>query len=144
MRFGQALSLVTLAVDDVAKARAFYERLGWRASADSRDGVAFFDCGGSVLSLYGRRDLEGDCGRDVGRPGGMTLALNVEDAAAVAGAAQAFVDAGGTLVREPLTAHWGGTIAFVADPDGHLWEIAHNPFWPLDGRGRVTIAPPEA
>ncbi len=142
MSFAPSLSLLTLPVADVARSRAFYERLGWRASADSQPGVAFFDCGGTVLSLYGREDLARDCGRPIGEPGGVTLAHNVADAASVALAVDAFVAAGGTVVAEPGLAPWGGTIAFVADPDGHLWEIAHNPFWPIDGAGRVTIPPP--
>lgn len=142
MSFPASLSLVTLAVADVARARAFYERLGWRASADSQPGVAFFDCGGTVLSLYGREDLARDCGRPVGAPDGQMLAHNVASAEAVAAAVASFLAAGGTLVKAPLTAHWGGTIAFVADPDGHVWEIAHNPFWPIDATGRVTLPPP--
>ena len=142
MSFGQSLSLVTLPVADVARSRAFYERLGWAASSDSQPGVAFFDCGGTVLSLYGREDLVRDCGRPITAPGGMTLALNVADAEAVAQAVDAFAAAGGAVVGEPRMAPWGGTFAFVADPDGHLWEIAHNPFWPLDAAGRVTLPPP--
>ena len=142
MSFPASLSLVTLAVADVARARAFYERLGWRASADSQPSVAFFDCGGTVLSLYGRDDLARDCGRPVGAPDGQMLAHNVASAEAVAAAVASFLAAGGTLVKAPLTAHWGGTIAFVADPDGHVWEIAHNPFWPIDATGRVSLPPP--
>ena len=142
MSFAASLSLVTLAVADVARARAFYERLGWRASADSQPSVAFFDCGGTVLSLYGRDDLARDCGRPVGAPDGQMLAHNVASAEAVAAAVASFLAAGGTLVKAPLTAHWGGTIAFVADPDGHVWEIAHNPFWPIDATGRVSLPPP--
>jgi len=142
MSFAASLSLVTLAVADVGRARAFYERLGWRASADSQPGVAFFDCGGTVLSLYGRDDLARDCGRPLGAPDGQMLAHNVASAEAVAAAVASFLAAGGVLVKPPQTAHWGGTIAFVADPDGHVWEIAHNPFWPIDASGRVTLPPP--
>ncbi|MHB2166961.1 VOC family protein [Alsobacter sp. R-9] len=137
------LHLVTLAVADVARARLFYEALGWRASADSQPTVAFFDCGGTILSLYGRDALARDTGASVPPTGpAVTLAYNVATQDAVQRAVDVFLAAGATLVKAAATAEWGGTIAFVADPDGHVWEVAHNPFWPFDGEGRLVLPPP--
>ena len=140
----QRVSLLTLGVADVARARAFYERLGWQASSESQDGVAFFQAGGLVLALYGREALARDLGRPAGgRPGeGVTLALNLADPAAVDRTIAAFVDAGGTLVKAGHQAFWGGYIGFVADPEGFVWEIAFNPFWTFDETGALVL--PEA
>ncbi|WP_293859411.1 VOC family protein [uncultured Alsobacter sp.] len=137
----QRMSLITLGVQDVARARAFYERLGWTASSESQEGCAFFQAGGTVLALYGRADLARDLGQEAGGPpgAGVTLALNVADPAAVESTIAGFVEAGGTLVKPAHKAFWGGTIGFVADPDGFIWEIAFNPFWTFDSRGNVVL-----
>lgn len=137
----QRLSLLTLGVADVARARGFYERLGWLASSESQPGCAFFQVGGLVLALYARSDLDRDLGRagTVEAGAGVTLAYNVADAAAVEQTLEAFVAAGGRLIKPSHQAFWGGTIGFAADPDGFVWEIAHNPFWAFDDRGQLVL-----
>jgi hypothetical protein len=133
------LTLVTLAVADVERAAGFYELLGWQRSAASVAGeVAFFALApGTVLSLW--NGLADDTGRPVPPPGAVALALTADSSPEVEGVGTAFVDAGGSVVRATATASWGGTTAYVADPDGHLWEIAHNPGFPLDGRGAPQL-----
>jgi uncharacterized protein len=134
------LSLVTLAVADVERSAAFYERLGWTRSSASVPGeVAFFPLQpGTVLSLWS--GLAADSGRPVPVPGAVALALNVDAPDDVDGAVAAFEAAGGALVRAAQTASWGGRTAYVEDPDGHLWELAHNPAWPLDERGAPQLS----
>lgn len=139
------LSLVTLGVADVAKARAFYERLGFRASNASEDNVAFFDAGGVVLALYGREALAEDaCVSGGGARGGfsgVTLAHNVASEKDVDAVLAAAVAVGARLVRPAQAVFWGGYSGYFADPDGHLWEVAYNPFFPLDASGRVVLPP---
>lgn len=135
------LSFVTLGVADVARARAFYERLGFRASSASTETVTFFDAGGVVLALFGREALAADAGVADGASGfsGVALAHNVateEDVAGILAEAEA---AGATIVKPSRKAFWGGQSGYFADPDGHLWEVAHNPFLPVDPTGRVTL-----
>jgi catechol 2,3-dioxygenase-like lactoylglutathione lyase family enzyme len=132
------LSLVTLSTPDVERSAAFYERLGWRRSTASVAGeVAFFPLSpGTVLSLYAR--LARDTGVQAA-PGACALALNCGSAGLVGEAVVAFVAAGGSVVRPPSLADWGGTTSTVADLDGHLWEVAHNPAWPLDERGALSL-----
>jgi catechol 2,3-dioxygenase-like lactoylglutathione lyase family enzyme len=137
------ISLITLPVEDVARSRRFYEALGWRASSASQDSVAFFDLDGLVLALYGRASLAADLGEPLRPEGaGITLAQNQASEAEVDEALAAMVAAGGRLVRPAGRADWGGYIGYVADPDGHVWEIAFNPFWPLDEDGRIILPPP--
>jgi uncharacterized protein len=133
------LSLVTLSVPDVERAAAFYERIGWRRSAASVSGeVAFFALApGTVLSLW--NGLADDTGRPVPPPGAVVLALNVDTAEDVERVAREFADAGGSVVRPTTRAPWGGTTAYVADLDGHLWEVAHNPGFALDERGAAQL-----
>lgn len=138
------ISLVTLGVQDVARSRAFYERLGWRAAASSNEQVAFFDLGGVVLSVFGRQALAEDAGasaeaRAATGFSGVALAHNVRDRAAVDGALAEAKAAGATIVKPAVETFWGGYAGYFADPDGHLWEIAHNPFWTLDEHGRVKL-----
>jgi len=138
------LSLVTLGVADVARARRFYEALGLVAGAASNDHVVFFDMDGVILALYGREALAADAGLGAAGEGfrAATLAWNLPDPAAVDAAVEAACAAGATLVKRPEKVFWGGWSGYVADPDGHLWEIAHNPFFPLDAAGVVRL--PEA
>jgi len=138
------LSVVTLGVADVARARAFYERLGFKAPAASQDGVAFLDAGGAVLALYGRAALAEDARVPSDGAGfrAVTLAHNVRAEADVAAVLAEAVAAGAALVKPAQKAFWGGTSGYFADPDGHLWEVAHNPFWPLDPHGRVKLPSP--
>ncbi len=138
------LSFVTLGVADVARARAFYERLGFTASAASQDSVAFFDAGGIVLALFGRAALADDAHVENAAPGisGVALAHNVASEAAVDAVLAEAVEAGARLLKPGQKVFWGGYSGYFADPDGHLWEVAYNPFMPLGEDGRVTLPPP--
>ena len=135
------LSFVTLGVADVAAARAFYERLGFKASSASQESVAFFDAGGVVLALFGRAALAEDAHVDDNKPGfsGIALAHNVNAPEDVDRVLAEAVAAGARLLKSGQKAFWGGYSGYFADPDGHLWEVAHNPFMPLDAEGRVTL-----
>ncbi len=138
------LSVVTLGVADIARARAFYEALGFKASSDSNASVTFFDAGGVVLALFARCALAKDAGVDDGVPGfsGVSLAWNVADEAATDAAMALALSAGAKLLKPAQKAFWGGYHGYFADPDGHIWEVAHNPFWPLDDNGRPQLPPP--
>jgi catechol 2,3-dioxygenase-like lactoylglutathione lyase family enzyme len=134
------VSLITLGVADLSRSTDFYQALGWPLSSASVFGtVSFFRTGGAVLALWGRDDLAADAGVEpvatTGFPA-VALAINLETPEDVDAALHQAVAAGGTLVRPAHTADWGGYSGYFADPDGHLWEVAHNPFWPigLDGR----------
>ncbi|WP_163847800.1 VOC family protein [Pseudooceanicola aestuarii] len=140
----QRISLVTLGTDDLPRARAFYAALGW-TEAESQPGVAFYQLDGMALGLFGRADLAKDQGRpgvDLGT-GAVTLAQNFTDRAGVDAAYAAALAAGATALKAPEPVFWGGYSGYYADPDGHVWEVAHNPFWPLDDDGRLTIPRPE-
>lgn len=138
------LSLVTLGVADVGRSRAFYERLGFKASSASEDSVVFFDAGGVVLALFGREALAADAGVDAQGSGfrAVTLAHNVRSEAEVERVLGEACAAGARLLRPAEKAFWGGTTGYFADPDGHVWEVAYNPFFPLDADGRVRLPPP--
>ncbi len=137
----QRLSLITLGVADVAAARAFYERLGWRVGLDVQETV-FFQAGGMVVTLWGRRSLAADSGVvDRGGWGGVTLAHNVrsrEDVDAVIEEARA---AGGRIAREPAETFYGGYAGVFVDPDGHPWEVAFNPGFELLEDGSLRLPP---
>ena len=141
----QRVTLITLGVDDMDRARAFYAALGWRPHGSSQPGVTFYQLQGLVLGLFGRADLA----KDQGRPGAhlgtgaMTLAQNFEDRAGVDAAWRAALDAGATALKAPEDVFWGGYSGYYADPDGHVWEIAHNPFWPLGDGGSLVLPDPE-
>ena len=134
------ISLVTLGVADVAAATSFYEALGWVRSPASVEGeVSFFATAGAILALWGAADLAADAGLATGLdPGefrGVALAVNCADRAEVDEAIDTAVAAGGQLRKPATPTDWGGYSGYVADLDGHLIEIAHNPGWPLDGDG---------
>ncbi len=134
----QRVSLVTLGVADLSASRAFYRRLGWRESSVSNESIAFFACGPMALALYGRAVLAADTGITDAGPAafnGVTLAHNVRHRDDVAAVLAEAVAAGATLVKPAQDAHWGGHHGYFADLDGHLWEVAFNPFVPLDGSG---------
>jgi catechol 2,3-dioxygenase-like lactoylglutathione lyase family enzyme len=138
----QRMTLLTLGVADVPRATAFYERLGWRRSSASVDGTTFFDLGGIVLALWGRDALAEDARAGPGPGGGfrgVALALNLADRPAVDATLADAVAAGGRLAKAAEATFWGGYSGYFADPDGHLWEIAHNPHWPLDAEGRLQL-----
>lgn len=137
----QRLSLITLGVADMERARAFYARLGWTESPAGNEQVAFFNAGGVVMALYGREALAEDAGVAAMGLGfhGVTLAHNVAAKEEVAVVLAEAIEAGGRLVRAAEDVFWGGHRGYFADPDGHLWEVAWNPFFPLDSEGRVTL-----
>ncbi len=127
----QRISLITLGVSDLARARTFYEALGWSGAQQPDGEICFFQAGGMVFGLW--TALGGH-----GAPG-IELAHNVsspEEVAVVLGEA---AKAGGTVVRPAARAEWGGTSGAFADPDGYVWEVAHNPGWTLNDNGTVTI-----
>ncbi len=137
----QRISLITLGVRDLARARAFYEALGWTTGAAPGDDVAFYQAGDMVLALWDRGRLAEDSRvEDSGGWGGATLALNLgspEEVDAVLGEARA---AGATIGREGAATFWGGYSGLFLDPDGHPWEIAHNPHWTLTEDGGVRLS----
>ena len=135
----QRLSLVTLGVLDVARARRFYEGLGW--SGESPDGdVVFFQVGGMILALWGRDKLaEDSVVEDEGGWGGVTLAHCVDSPAAVDDVLAQAERAGATIGRPAAPTFWGGYSGIFVDPDGHPWEIAHNPGWVLEDGGAIRL-----
>jgi uncharacterized protein len=136
----QRVSLITLGVADVARARGFYEALGWTTRAEPGDDVVFFRAGGMVVALWGRDKLAEDTAMaDTGGWGGVTLAHNVrspEDVDAVLAEAR---EAGGTIARPGAATFWGGYSGVFVDPDGHPWEIAHNPHWTIAEDGSISF-----
>ncbi|PWB39386.1 MAG: glyoxalase [Rhodocyclales bacterium] len=137
----QAISFITLGVADLARSRAFYRALGWRESSGSQAEVAFYQAGSVAFALFARDALAEDANvppQGAGFPG-FTLAHNVSSEAAVDATLREAVAAGGRLVRAGEKAPWGGTRGYFADPDGFLWEVCFNPFFPLDENGFVTL-----
>ncbi len=136
----ERVSLVTLGVDDLRRARAFYEAWGW-VVRQAADDIVFFQANGLVLSLYLRSALAHELGRDAAElgTGRSTLAQNFHTEGEVDERFKSAVMAGAAMVRRPARTEWGGYSGYVADPDGHLWELATNPFWHLDDDGSVTI-----
>jgi catechol 2,3-dioxygenase-like lactoylglutathione lyase family enzyme len=135
------ISMVTLGVGDVAKATAFYEQLGLKRSEASQDSVTFFQAGACVLGLYGLDALaeDGHAGALWSGKGGFSLALNVADEAKVDEIVAHAEKIGARILKAPQKTFWGGYHGYFADPDGHIWEIAHNPFFPVDERGELTL-----
>ena len=136
----QRLSLVTLGVADLARARAFYEALGW-SGVSPDDDVMFFQAGGMIVALWSREKLAADSGiaQDPGGWGGITLAHNVrspEEVDAVIAQAEA---AGAQIPRHGAPTFWGGYSGVFIDPDGHPWEVAHNPRWTIHEDGSTTF-----
>jgi uncharacterized protein len=136
----QRLSLVTLGVSDLARSRAFYEALGWKTGAAPADDVVFFQAGGMVVGLWSRQALADDSGvEDSGGWGGITLAYNTRSPDEVDAVIEEARRAGARIVREPGKAFWGGYTAVFVDPDGHPWEVAHNPNWTVRDDGSVSL-----
>lgn len=138
----QRLSLVTLGVADLSRSVTFYEGLGWKRSMRAAEGVAFFQLGGIGLSLYPLPDLAADAGLDevsLPRWRGIALAHNVRTRAEVDEIVDAINCLGGLVIRVPEDKPWGGYSAYFGDPDGHLWELAWNPSFPLDDAGNLSI-----
>lgn len=136
----QRVTLITLGVADLAAAKAFYARLGWVAHSGT-EGVSFYQMQGTVLALFGRDDLAADQGRAgvVLGTGAVTLAQNFGSEAEVDAAFAAALAAGGVALKAPQKVFWGGYSGYWADPDGHAWEVAMNPFWPLNADGSLTL-----
>jgi uncharacterized protein len=136
----QRLSLVTLGVADLGRARRFYEALGWTTRAAEDDPVVFFQAGGMIVALWSRAELAQDTAvEDGGGWGGITLAHNVREPAEVDLVLEQARAAGARIAREGAETFWGGYSGVFVDPDGHAWEVAHNPHWTLDDDGTVTL-----
>jgi uncharacterized protein len=138
----QRISLVTLGVEDLQRARAFYEALGWTTRAEPDDDVVFFQAGGMVVALWDRARLAEDSGvEDSGGWGGVTLAHNVRSPAEVDEVIAQADAAGARIARRGAESFWGGYSGVFLDPDGHPWEVAYNPRWKLDADGSVVLPP---
>ena len=137
----QAISFVTLGVGDLARSRRFYAALGWKESSGSNADIAFFQAGSVAFALFQREALAEDANVAAQGSGfsGVTLAHNVESEEAVVDTIAEAVAAGATLVRPADKVFWGGFRGYFADPDGFLWEVCWNPFFPLDEQGRVSL-----
>ncbi|MGU3494471.1 VOC family protein [Xanthobacteraceae bacterium A53D] len=142
------LHLVTLGVADLPRATAFYEAMGLQRRDSGTQGVSFFDAGGVALAVFPRTALAADAKlpesagtAPFGAPDlcGLSLAFNVANEEAVDQTIAKAAALGASRIKSPERVFWGGYSGYFADPDGHLWEVAHNPFWPLDDRGRPTL-----
>jgi len=137
------VSLITLGVDDVARSTEFYLALGWPLSPASVPGeVSFFRTSGGLLALYAASALAQDAGlaaAPVGMFRGVSTAINCSDEAEVDAALAAAEAAGGRITRPAHRADWGGYTGYFTDPDGHAWEVAHNPGWPIGTDGRPQL-----
>ena len=137
----QRVTLITLGVADLTASRAFYTRLGWQEHGESRDTVVFFQMHGAVLGLFPLAELAKDQGREGAAlgVGATTLAQNFATDAEVDAAFAAALAAGGSALKAPEKVFWGGYSGYWADLDGHVWEVAMNPFWPLNTDGSLTL-----
>jgi catechol 2,3-dioxygenase-like lactoylglutathione lyase family enzyme len=137
----QRVSLVTLGVRDLAAARRFYEALGWKTGASPDDDVVFFQAGCMVLALWGREELAEDSAlEDGGGWGGVALAYNTRSPAEVDDVMREAEAAGATISRPAVETPWGGYSGVFVDPEGHPWEVAHNPHWTLGEDGSIRLA----
>ncbi len=136
----QRVNLVTLGVTDLGRARHFYEALGWTTGADPGDDVVFFQAGEMVVALWDRTRLaEDSCVEDSPGWGGVTLAFNFGSREEVDVATEQARQAGAHIGREPAETFWGGYSAVFVDPDGHPWEVAHNPHWTITEDGGLRL-----
>jgi len=136
----QRVSLITLGVADLARARRFYEALGWSTGAAADDDVVFFQAGEMVVALWDRERLaEDSCVENARGWGGITLALNFGSPAEVDTTIEEARAAGATIGREPAETFWGGYSGVFIDPDGHPWEVAHNPRWTITEDGGLRL-----
>jgi uncharacterized protein len=136
----QRLSLITLGVSDLDRARKFYEALGWKTGASPDDDVAFFQAGGMIVALWGRAKLAEDSAVTEGSGwGGITLAYNTRSQKEVDEVIEEARAAGATIGREPAETFWGGYSGVFIDPDGYPWEVAHNPNWTIEENGSVKL-----
>ncbi len=137
----QRLSMITLGVADLGRARAFYEALGWKGQSPPGADIVFFQLIGAALALYPRHALAEDAqlSNETARFGGIALAFNTRDKAEVDRVLKDAVAAGGTLLKPAQEVFWGGYSGYFADPDGHPWEVAFNPHWPLSSDGSLRL-----
>jgi uncharacterized protein len=136
----QRLSLITLGISDLSRARKFYEALGWRTGAEEGDDVVFFQAGGMVFALWDRAKLAEDSAVKEGSGwGGVTLAYNTRSQKDVDDVIEEARAAGATIGREPGETFWGGYSGVFIDPDGYPWEVAHHPHWTIEEDGALTI-----
>jgi catechol 2,3-dioxygenase-like lactoylglutathione lyase family enzyme len=136
----QRVSLITLGVADLPRARRFYEALGWKTNAGEGDDVVFFQAGETVVALWDRASLAEDSRvEDGGGWGGITLAVNVASPGEVDEITAEARAAGARIGREPAETFWGGYSSVFVDPDGHPWEVAHNPRWTITEGGGVRL-----
>jgi catechol 2,3-dioxygenase-like lactoylglutathione lyase family enzyme len=136
------IGIVTLGVTDLPRSVAFYEALGWERCSSSNESICWFRTADSHLGLFPRELLAEDANLPAdprGEFGGVTLAINVESEEAVTAALAEAAGAGARILKPAVKAEWGGFSGYFADPDGHPWEVAFNPFFPLDEKGRVSI-----
>ena len=142
----QRVTLITLGVADLARSKSFYGALGWTPTREVEGQVVFYQINGMALGLFGL----GPLAEDQGRPdatlgtGAVTLAQNFETEAEVDAAYQLALQAGAAALKAPEKVFWGGYSGYYADPDGHVWEVAHNPFWTLNPDGSLTLEPDTA
>ena len=137
--------IVTLGVSDLTRSARFYRDLGWEQRGDLADGIVWFKTSGSWVGLFGYDELAADAALEAApldaRPAyrGVTLAVNLTSEDAVDRAFGRVREVGGTIVKAAARTEWGGYSGYFADPDGHLWELCHNPGFPLDAQGRIEI-----
>ena len=131
------VTIITLGVADVARSTTFYEALGFQKSSASEDSITFLSAGAVIVALYGREALAADAAVPAEGSGfrGVTLATNMESESQVDETFAHWVAAGAASLKQPQATEWGGYSSYVADPDGHLWEIAFNPFMQLNPDG---------
>ncbi|MCY3985062.1 MAG: VOC family protein [Roseovarius sp.] len=137
----QRVTLITLGVSDLLRSREFYKAMGWRESGQSQENVAFFQINGMALGLFGMESLAEDQGRkgkSLGT-GAISLAQNFTSPRDVDEAFNRAVKCGATMLKKPQNVFWGGYSGYYADPDGHAWEVAYNPFWPLEEDGSLRL-----
>lgn len=141
MSLDPRISLITLGVKDVGRATEFYELLGWKKSAASQAGITFIQLKGTVLGLFSREQLAEDAKVENTESSfsGITLAHNVASERGVDAVYKFALACGATPVKQPEKVFWGGYSGYFADPDGHLWEVAYNPFFPLDKDGHLLL-----
>lgn len=140
----QRVTLITLGVTDLVATRAFYKALGWVEHPRSQESIAFFQLNGMALGLFGLEALAKDQGREGARLGfgAATLAQNFNSEEEVNTAFAHALSCGATQLKAPELVFWGGYSGYYSDPDGHVWELAYNPYWPLDADGALLL--PEA
>jgi uncharacterized protein len=136
----QRVSLITLGVSDLSRSKLFYEALGWHTDTDAEEGVFFFQAGCMVVALWSRESLAEDCVlEDAGGFGGIALAYNARSPSDVDAVLAEAERAGGHVARAGAETFWGGYSGVFHDPDGHPWEVAHNPHWTVTEDGRTLL-----